>query len=200
MDARHRIFRRVWNLIHFRAHPADDSERNKGTMKIRHFVCFMSLFTFLGLKKADAIDLGAAAPAVTAVDETGQSVKFADFYAHGVTLVYFYPKADTPGCTTQACSLRDSFEGLKSRGVKVLGVSEDKPEAQKHFREKYHLPFTLIADADGAVAKAFGVPTLLGFAKRQSFLVKDGKVVWRDLSVSPSTHVADVNKALDTLK
>jgi peroxiredoxin Q/BCP len=169
-------------------------------MKIRNLVCLMSFITFFGLKKAAAIDVGAAAPEVTAVDESGQSVQFADFYAKGVTLVYFYPKADTPGCTAEACGLRDSFAGLKARGIQVLGVSEDKPEAQKHFREKYHLPFVLIADADGAVARAFGVPTLLGFAKRQSFLVKDGKVVWRDLSVSPATHVAEVRKAFDALK
>lgn len=160
----------------------------------------MSFLTFLGLKTAAAIDLGAAAPAVTAPDETGQPVHFADYYSKGVTLVYFYPKADTPGCTKEACSLRDSFDGLKARGLQILGVSEDKPDAQKKFREKYHLPFVLVADSDGAVAKAFGVPTLLGFAKRQSFLVKDGKIVWRDLSVSPGTHVSDVNKALDSLK
>jgi thioredoxin-dependent peroxiredoxin len=169
-------------------------------MKAFHLVCFMSLFAFLGLKKASAIEIGAEAPDLTAIDETGQPIHFADYYSKGVTLVYFYPKADTPGCTAEACSLRDSFQGLKGRGVQVLGVSEDKPDAQKHFREKYHLPFVLIADADGTVAKAFGVPTFLGFAKRQSFLVKAGKVVWRDLSVSPSTHVSEVNKALDALK
>jgi peroxiredoxin Q/BCP len=168
-------------------------------MKFPHLLLYMSFLAFLGLKTAAAIDLGAAAPAVTAVDETGQSIRFADYYRKGVTLVYFYPKADTPGCTTEACSLRDSFEGLKARGVQILGVSEDKPEAQKKFREKYHLPFVLVAGADGAVAKAFGVPTFLGFAKRQSFLIKDGKVVWRDLSVSPATHVSEVNKALDAL-
>lgn len=169
-------------------------------MKFSHLVFYMSLLTFLGLKNASAIEIGAAAPALTAVDENGQAVRFADYYGKGVTLVYFYPKADTPGCTKEACSLRDSFDGLKARGLQILGVSEDKPDAQKQFREKYHLPFVLVADADGAVAKAFGVPTFLGFAKRQSFLVKDGKVVWRDLSVSPGTHVSEVNKALDTLK
>lgn len=169
-------------------------------MKCSRFLVTMSLFAFLGLMNAAAIDIGAAAPALSAVDENGQTIQFTDYYAQGVTLVYFYPKADTPGCTAEACGLRDSFDGLKARGVQILGVSEDKPEAQKKFREKYHLPFVLVADADGAVAKAFGVPTFLGFAKRQSFLVKDGKIVWRDLSVSPGKHVAEVNKALDELK
>ena len=169
-------------------------------MKSARLLCLMSILTFLGLQTASAIEIGAAAPTLTATDETGQPVHFADYYNKGTTLVYFYPKADTPGCTAEACSLRDSIAGLKMRGVQILGVSEDKPEAQAKFREKYHLPFTLVADGDGAVAKAFGVPTFLGFAKRQSFLVKDGKIVWRDLSVSPSTHVAEVNKALDALK
>jgi peroxiredoxin Q/BCP len=160
----------------------------------------MSFLTFFGLKKAPSIEIGATAPIVAALDAEGKTVRFADVYAQGITLVYFYPKADTPGCTKEACSVRDSMEGLKARGVQVLGVSGDKPEAQKQFRDKYHLPFTLIADVDGAVARAFGVPTLLGFPKRRSFLIKDGKVVWRDLSVAPATHVAEINKALDALK
>lgn len=181
-------------------HPIGPSGRIGEMMKSCHLFCLMSILTFLGLKTASAIEIGAEAPALTAIDEAGQPVRFADYYAKGLTLVYFYPKADTPGCTAEACGLRDSFEGLKARGLQVLGVSEDKPGAQEKFREKYHLPFTLVADADGAVAKAFGVPTFLGFAKRQSFLVKDGKIVWRDLSVSPKTHVSEVTKAIDALK
>ena len=160
----------------------------------------MSFLAFLGLSSAPTVEVGAPAPTPRALDENGQTVRFCEVYQRGVTLVYFYPKADTPGCTAQACSLRDSFAGLKARGVQVLGVSADKPEAQRKFREKNQLPFTLIADADGAVAKAFGVPSFLGFTKRQSFLVKDSRVVWRDLSVSPKTHLAKVNDALDALK
>ena len=160
----------------------------------------MSFLAFFGNQSVPAVEIGAPAPTVSAVDDAGQPVHFADYYRQGVTLVYFYPKADTPGCTAQACSLRDSFDGLKARGLQILGVSEDKPDAQKRFREKYKLPFVLVADSDGKVAKAFGVPTFLGFAKRQSYLVKDGKVVWRNLSVSPATHLAEVNQALDSLK
>jgi len=160
----------------------------------------MSLLAFLGIIPSRAIDLGAPAPEITAVDQDGNSVAFADMYKKGVTLVYFYPKADTPGCTKEACSLRDSFPGLTARGLQILGVSEDKEEAQKKFQVKYKLPFTLIADSDGAVAKAFGVPTTAGFAKRQSFLVQDGKIVWRDLQASTAQQAADVGKALDQLK
>ena len=169
-------------------------------MKLPFSFLTMSFLAFAGLVPASALDIGQAAPDVTAMDETGKSLRLGDLYQQGLTLVYFYPKSGTPGCTAQACSLRDSFEGLKARGLQIVGVSGDKVEAQKSFQEKHHLPFTLLADADGEVAKAFGVPSFLGFIKRQSFLIKDGKLVWRDLSVSPKTHVADVNKALDALK
>ena len=159
----------------------------------------MSLLAFFGLTSSPALDLGAPAPQLTALDQDGNKVSFADAYKKGVTLVYFYPKADTPGCTKEACSLRDSFANLSARNLQILGVSEDKPDAQKKFQGKYQLPFTLIADSDGAVARAFGVPTLNGFAKRQSFLVQDGKIVWRDLNASTSQQAADVSKALDQL-
>lgn len=159
----------------------------------------MALLAFFGLASSQAVELGAPAPEITAIDQDGASVSFADVYKKGVTLVYFYPKADTPGCTKEACSLRDSFADLRTRGLQILGVSEDDQYAQKRFQAKYNLPFTLVADNDGAVAKAFGVPTTMGFAKRQSFLVQDGKIVWRDLNASTSQQAADVGKALDQL-
>ena len=160
----------------------------------------MSFLAFIGLSSASALEVGSPAPTPSALDENAQTINFADVYKRGVTLVYFYPKAETPGCTSQACSLRDSFGGLKVRGVQILGVSADKPEAQRKFRDKYKLPFSLIADADGKVAKTFGVPSFLGFTKRQSFLVKDGKIFWLDRSVSPASHLANVNAELDKLK
>jgi peroxiredoxin Q/BCP len=159
----------------------------------------MSLLAFFGLTPSRAIDVGAAAPDITAIDPDGAPVSFSDVYKKGITLVYFYPKADTPGCTKEACSLRDSFDSLRGRGLQILGVSEDQPGAQKKFQTKYNLPFTLIADHGGAVAKAFGVPTTMGFAKRQSFLIQDGKIVWADLNASTSAQAADVGKALDQL-
>lgn len=169
-------------------------------MHFSRILLAMSFFAFFGLAQSSALEIGQAAPALTCNDETGQPLNLGELYRQGIVLVYFYPKADTPGCTAEACSLRDSFEGLKARGLTIVGVSSDKADSQKKFQDKYKLPFKLLADSDGAVAKAFGVPSLLGFTKRQSFLVKDGKIVWRDLSVSPKTHVSEVNKALDALK
>lgn len=145
---------------------------------------------------AEPLAIGAALPAGQVSNHEGQPVNLAEAGAKGHVLVYFYPKADTPGCTKQACSLRDSFAALGERGVKVFGVSSDGVKAQKAFREKYRLPFDLLADEDAVLIKAFGVPTTLGFAKRQAFLFKDGKLIWRDLSASTDEQAADVLKVL----
>lgn len=161
------------------------------------------MFNFLGFgHHANALDVGSPAPNVTAVDQNGAEVRFADVYAKGLTLVYFYPKADTPGCTAQACSLRDSFADLSGKNLHVLGVSRDTVEAQKRFEEKYKLPFPLIADKDGHVAEAFGVPSMLGLpvSSRQSFLVKDGKIAWISRSAKTKDHAAEVQEAIKSLE
>lgn len=145
---------------------------------------------------AEPLAEGGALPAVSQKNQDGQAVKLAEAGAAGYLLVYFYPKADTPGCTKQACSLRDSFAALTDKGVKVFGVSMDSVKAQKAFKDKYKLPFDLLADADGTVVTAFGVPKTMGFAKRQAFLFKDGKLVWRDLTASTDRQAADVLKVV----
>lgn len=157
-------------------------------------------FVMFGLgSRAAELEVGVAAPALTAVDQNGKQVVFEDFYRKGFTLVYFYPKADTPGCTKQACSLRDAYTTLADAGVQVIGVSSDDAAAQKKFEEKYRLPFTLVADTDKKVMDAFGVPHTLGFATRQAFLVQNGKIVWRDLSASTAEQAADVMAAIQEL-
>lgn len=161
-----------------------------------------ALLSFLGLSvfsQAEPLAVGASAPEISALDQNGETVHLKDVYAKGPTLVYFYPKADTPGCTKQACSLRDDWSTLQAKGIQVLGVSGDKPESQKKFEQKYQLPFTLLADSDGKVAEGFGVPFLAGFSKRMSFLIKDGKVVWNMLSASTATHSKDVLAAFEAL-
>ena len=152
---------------------------------------------FSANSSAEPLADGAAMPAVSQKNQDDQSVNLAESAASGFVLVYFYPKADTPGCTKQACSLRDSFAILTEKGVKVFGVSTDAVKAQKAFKDKFKLPFDLLADADGAVVTAFGVPKTLGFAKRQAFLFKDGRLVWRDLAASTGQQAADVLKHLE---
>lgn len=159
----------------------------------------MKAMTKLLFGSGEPLEIGADAPLLTALDQDGATVSLGDLYQKGFVLVYFYPRADTPGCTKQACSLRDAFEVLVDRGVTVIGVSNDGPEAQKKFQQKYDLPFTLLADEDKKVIDGFGVPAKRGPAARQAFLMREGKVVWRDLSASTAEQAADVLTALDTL-
>ncbi|MEI6322788.1 MAG: peroxiredoxin [bacterium] len=162
----------------------------------------MNLFTlFSHAASGEPLPVGSPAPQVTANDQDGKPVNFADAYARGITLVYFYPKAETPGCTAEACSLRDAYEGLHAKGLQILGVSKDSVEAQKKFHENRKLPFTLIADPNGKVAEAFHVPLIpvIGVTKRQSFIIKDGKIAWVSLSAQTGGAAQEVQKALDTL-
>ena len=143
---------------------------------------FLALATLL---RAAPLTVGAPAPVVTGLaTDAGTTLNLADVYAKNTyTLVYFFPKADTPGCTAQGCSLRDGFDELAKQGVAILGVSTDTVAAQKAFKEKFHFPFILIADTDKKVIKAFGQSGLL-FASREAYLIKDGKVVYHDTGVT----------------
>jgi peroxiredoxin Q/BCP len=143
------------------------------------------------------LKVGDKAPEVTGITETGQKLSFAEVYSkQPYTLVYFYPKANTSGCTAQGCSLRDAYEALTKKGVVVIGVSVDQVDAQKSFKDKYHFPFTLIADPDKTVVNAFGVSlmaTPIGqLAHREAFLIKDGKIVWADYHAKTDKQAEDV--------
>lgn len=157
------------------------------------------IMLFSNNSDADTIDLGAPIPKVQAVLDSGQTINLASENSEGYTLVYFYPKANTPGCTKQACSLRDSYEVLLEKGVTIYGVSKDSIKSQTSFKEKYSLPFPLVADSESDVINAFGVPKKLGFASRQAFLFKDGVLVWRDLAASTSKQAEDVLAYLDSV-
>jgi thioredoxin-dependent peroxiredoxin len=139
------------------------------------------------------LSLGDPIPTITASDQDGKTVDLANAAKGGYTLVYFYPKAMTPGCTAQACSLRDAYQALQERGVKVYGVSLDTVDAQKEFQSKESLPFELLSDADHRVTTAFGVPLIKNsFATRQAYLFKDGRLVWLDTKASTDKQAADV--------
>jgi thioredoxin-dependent peroxiredoxin len=175
---------------------------------MRPFLGLVSTLGFLAIfttARAEPLAVGDQAPAVTGTTETGAKLDLGEVYKKGYTLVYFFPKAFTSGCTAEGCSLRDGFQYLSDKGVTVIGVSTDTVEKQMAFKEKYHFPFTLLADPDHTVINAFGVPTMsvptLGtLAHRQSFLInKDGKIVWRDLKASTKEQAADVLKALKEL-
>ena len=146
---------------------------------------------------------GDFAPEFELVDQTGGAVKLSG-YKGQMVLLYFYPKADTPGCTTQACSIRDAREDLSALKVAALGISPDAPGKQKKFDEKYSLGFPLLSDPDHKVADAYGVwgeKSMYGKKYegiiRSSFLIgRDGKIVQAWYKVSPKDTVPKAQKAL----
>jgi thioredoxin-dependent peroxiredoxin len=142
---------------------------------------------------------GDRAPDVVLTLEDGSSVKLSSLRGTPVAL-YFYPKDDTKGCTIEAQGIRDAWADFQSSGVKVFGVSTQDAASHKDFIAKHKLPFQLVVDPDGNVAKAFGVPVRAGLASRQSFLIgKDGviKKAWRE--VNPSGHAQELLSAAKSL-
>ncbi len=150
-----------------------------------------------------ALKTGAKAPGFKLKDQAEKTVALADFKGRKL-LVYFYPKADTPGCTKQSCSVRDHLAELAAQGVAAVGISPDKPAAQGKFDTKYKLGFPLLADEDHAVAEAYGAwgeksmygKTYMGIV-RSAFLVDEaGKLAGAWYKVSPEDTVANVLGAL----
>ncbi len=127
----------------------------------------MNFLDWLGLTQAHAsVNVGDPAPDAASRDQNGQPVRLADLYGDGPTLIYFYPKADTPGCTAQACSLRGGFAELQDRGVRVIGVSSDSPRRAKTLRRKIPASLHPPRRRGHAIANAFGVRLLLGMTHR----------------------------------
>ncbi|MBV8814041.1 MAG: peroxiredoxin [Verrucomicrobia bacterium] len=152
-----------------------------------------ALWADTGEQTNGKLKLGDPIPDVAAQDQNGKTINLGQEGKSGYTLVYFYPKAMTPGCTAQACSLRDSYTELQGKGVKIFGVSVDPVERQKEFEQKNSLPFELLSDTDKKVIEAFGVPLLNNsLATRQAYLFKDGKLVWFDTKASTDKQAADV--------
>jgi peroxiredoxin Q/BCP len=146
---------------------------------------------------------GDVAPNFELDDQNGKKVKFSDFKGRQL-LLYFYPKANTPGCTTQACSVRDASNDFSALGTAAIGISPDIPQQQKKFDEKYGLGFPLLSDADHAVADAYGVwgeKSMYGKKYegiiRSSFLIDEGgKILQAWYKVSPKDTVPKAREAL----
>ena len=143
------------------------------------------------------------APAFTLKDQNGKAVKLSGAKGHRV-VVYFYPKADTPGCTQQSCSLRDAFPQLKKLNAVVFGISPDPVEKQKKFDDKYGLGFPLLCDTDHAVAEAFGVwgekslygRKFMGIVRSAFVIDEKGKLAGVFYKVSPKDTVPKVERVL----
>jgi peroxiredoxin Q/BCP len=152
-----------------------------------------------------ALKVGDRAPAFALSDQSGAPVRLADFKGEKV-LVYFYPKANTPGCTAQACSVRDEQPKLGALGIRAVGISPDKPPALEKFDAKYDLGFPLLSDPDHQVAEAFGAwGERVRFGKkaagiiRSAFLLDEaGRVLAAFVPVKPDETVPKVKAALDS--
>jgi peroxiredoxin Q/BCP len=144
---------------------------------------------------ADQVAVGDTAPEFELSDQDGQLHSLEDYRDQWVVL-YFYPKDETPGCTTEACEFRDNIFAFRKINAQILGVSLDDVESHEKFAEKYSLPFPLLADTEGKAAEAYGVKTkMFGMtvAKRQTFLVgPDGKIARHYEKVTPEGHSQQV--------
>jgi peroxiredoxin Q/BCP len=146
-----------------------------------------------------ALDTNDKAPEFILPDQNGDELSLKDYRGQYVVL-YFYPRADTPGCTIEACEFRDSYKKIEKTGAKILGISPDTPKAQKKFEEKFSLPFTLLADADKKVANLYDVMQeknmygrkVIGVARTTFIIGPDGKIKHIFRKVKPEAHAEEV--------
>lgn len=146
------------------------------------------------------INVGDAAPDFTLADQSGKSIALRDLLSQSNVVLFFYPKDESPGCTTQVCAFRDQFEVFKEAGAEVVGISSDSVESHRGFADKHRLPFTLLSDEGGAVRKLFGVPSTLGvFDGRVTYVIDKAGVV-RHMFSSQMNINAHIKEALDVLQ
>jgi peroxiredoxin Q/BCP len=161
---------------------------------MKRFISIMSATALLllgTLSLAEQVQKGDPAPDFELKDQSGQLHSIEDYRGKWVAL-YFYPKDDTPGCTTEACEFRDNIFAFKNLDCQILGVSLDDEESHKEFSEKYGLPFPLLADTSGTTADAYGVKSKymgMSVAKRQTFLIDpEGNIAKHYAKVDPESH------------
>jgi peroxiredoxin Q/BCP len=156
-------------------------------------------------EKPVKLQVGDKAPEFVGVDDAGEEWKSEEHVGKKILVVYFYPKDMTSGCTRQACNYRDAKEALADQDVEVIGVSGDTVESHQEFKKKEKLNFTLLADPEGKLAKAFGVkPLAIGeafIASRWTFVIDlDGKIAFKDDDVDAAKDTANVLKVVAGLK
>lgn len=153
---------------------------------------------------ADMLHTGDQAPDFEAISDAGKTVKLSDFRGQRIVL-YFYPKDDTSGCTTQACGFRDNYETIEEQNAVVLGVSPDGQASHQKFKSKYDLPFTLLVDEDHSIAEMYGVwgekklygNTYMGVIRSHFVIDADGVITDAQVKVSPKNSVAFALKTLE---
>lgn len=164
----------------------------------------MALIFSLGLATglaANTPQVGEKAPLIEGQDQDGKAFKLADLIGQKIVLLYFYPKDDTPGCTKEACGLRDRISDLKKDKLEVIGVSRDNEESHQKFIAKYNLNFRLLADSEGKITDTFGARMAdRNLSRRVSFLIGlDGKIVHLTDNPSADVHLSEMKEAIAKL-
>lgn len=149
---------------------------------------------------SDKLQVGNKAPDFEAETYEGRLVRLSDFYKSSYVALYFYPRDNTPGCTKEACSMRDGMDSLKKLGVQVLGVSTDGVKAHENFRDKFSLNFPLISDKKKKIIEAYGIKSQFGSARRVTFLIdRSGQIkhIWK--KVNTRQHAEEVIEKIKEL-
>jgi peroxiredoxin Q/BCP len=150
-----------------------------------------------------ALGVGEPAPDFALPSATGETVRLSDFRGKAEVVLFFYPKDNSPACTLEACSFRDSHEAFREAGAEVIGISADSADSHRRFSERFRLPFILLADVDGAVRAQYGVPRTLGlFPGRVTYLIDRDGIVRHIFSsqFQPWRHVPEALKILEGLR
>ena len=156
-------------------------------------VCIVMVYVYI-TKQGHKVKIGDKAPNFTLLDESGNPRSLASF--GNTVVVYFYPKDETPGCTSEACSLRDGYAQLQKNNITIVGISYDSPESHAAFKKNHALPFTLLSDTNKEVARAYGAYTPI-MARRMTFLIHNGviKEIFTDVDVN--NHSAQIIAAFN---
>ena len=162
----------------------------------------LALIPFISVVKADKLSVGQVAPQFELKSQEGNSIDLASRKDKGWTVLYFYPKAGTPGCTAQACAYRDSISTIRNQNAEVYGISTDSVKDLQSFHQKHKLSFTLLSDEDGTVTEAYGVKMpIVNFAKRWTFIIDPNLVIrYIDADVDPVLDAKNVAYEIGRLK
>ena len=166
------------------------------------FILLLTTFISFPASAGETPAVGEPAPGFKLQDQNGEWHDLMDYRGTWLA-VYFYPRDQTPGCTTEACNFRDNIFAFKAIGAEVVGISVDDVESHKKFSDKYKLPFVILADEGGATSDTYGVLRdykLVQIASRQSFLINPGGVIVKHYEdVDPDTHTQEVLSDLETM-
>lgn len=167
---------------------------------VKQLWIIMTMLSFFS-SKGQMLDVGQTIPSFQLVNQNNDTVAIADLLGNGPLVIYFYPKDDTPGCTAEACSFRDSYAEFTDAGVTVIGISADSPESHAAFAEKYRLPFILLSDVGNEVRQLFGVSgDLFGLIPGRVTFVVDSNGVIRHVFDSQTRTSKHIEESLEAIR